>query len=91
MIRGLQRQSAADGLVEKLLDLPRFVGIQPENLAQVHASGMHQPEPVRLGPRHRFFMGVNAALAERFQPHPSHETFARMPLPFDLELLVVDV
>src|SRR5205814_2571415 len=83
-------QRSAYGLVELALALA-LVGIKAKELAQVHGGRAKQLEPVRLGTGHRLFVRVDTAFAETLETDPSHETSPREALPFDLELLVVDI
>src|SRR5262249_43819002 len=91
MIDSLQWWSPAHRLIQPRLDRALRIGIQAENRAQIHAGRMKELQPIRLRPRHRFLMGVDATLAERFKANAREEALADMLLAFDFVFLVVDV
>src|SRR5262249_9015467 len=67
------------------------VGVQAEDLAQVHGRGPEQFQAVGLGPGHRLLVRVNASRSERLQTHAGHEAAPRVALALNLELLVINV
>src|SRR5205085_1510953 len=81
---------SAYGLVELALDLS-LVGIKAEDLAEVHGGRAKQLEPIGLGTGHRLFVRVDPAFAETLKANAGHKTSPRKALPFDVELLVVDI
>src|SRR5262245_22535043 len=91
MIGGFEGRIAADSGFKRLLNRARFIWIQAENRAQVHGCGSQQLEPVLFRAGHGFFVSVDLARSERFEPHAGEESFADMAAAFDLEFLMVDV
>jgi hypothetical protein len=72
-----------------MLDLIFRVGIEPKNLAKIRLRRSSQSQPIILRFGMSLLMRVDVSFAEPLQPNASHEAFADLGAPVDIELLLV--
>ena len=81
MVGRFERRDAGDRRFENVLGLVLLIGIEAEDLAEIRLARGPQLEPVGLRGAVRFFVRIDAALAESLQPHAAHEPAPRVGLP----------